>query len=120
MHSCARIPRRSSLLAAASVIALAVCTAQVHAQTAGGGQPQSSVILPAPQQPFAGTIGRTPAESKPDFPKQVTGPQGAPNIVVIMTDDVGFGASSTFGGPIPTPAFDQLAQQGLRYNQFHT
>jgi arylsulfatase A-like enzyme len=118
--SSARCLRHSHLLAAASIVALAICSAQVQAQTATAGQPQSSIILPAPQQPFAGAIGRTPADSKPDFPKQVTAPQGAPNIILIMTDDVGFGASSTFGGPIPTPTFDQLAQQGLRYNQFHT
>ena len=52
-------------------------------------------------------------KSEKDFPK------GAPNILLIMTDDVGFGASSTFGGPIPTPTFDRLAAAGLRYNQFH-
>ncbi|XHS00637.1 arylsulfatase [Sphingomonas sp. DBB INV C78] len=45
---------------------------------------------------------------------------GAPNVLLIMTDDVGFGASSAFGGPIPTPTFDALAKQGLRYNQFNT
>src|SRR5262245_18414355 len=120
MRSYVRIPRSSQLLVAASVATLAICSAQVRAQTAGGAKPQTSVILPEPQQPFAGSVGRTPAESKPDFPKQITAPPGPPNIILIMTDDVGFGASSTFGGPIPTPAFDQLAQQGLRYNQFHT
>ncbi len=44
----------------------------------------------------------------------------APNVLLILTDDVGFGASSTFGGPVPTPTFDRLAQRGLRYTQFHT
>jgi arylsulfatase A-like enzyme len=77
-------------------------------------------MLPRPEQPFRGVIGRTPGDSKPDFPKPVEAPKGAPNIVVILTDDVGFGAISTFGGPIPTPTFDQVAQTGLRYNQFHT
>jgi arylsulfatase len=47
-------------------------------------------------------------------------PPGAPNVLLIMTDDVGFGAASTFGGPIPTPTFDSLARAGLRYNEFHT
>ncbi len=77
-------------------------------------------MLPRPEQPFRGQIGRTPANSKPDFPKPIEAPRGAPNVVLILTDDVGFGAASTFGGPIPTPTFDQIAQNGLRYNQFHT
>ncbi|MDC0739386.1 arylsulfatase [Cognatishimia sp. SS12] len=47
-------------------------------------------------------------------------PAGAPNILIIMTDDVGFAASSTFGGPVPSPTFDALAEDGLRYNGFHT
>ena len=56
----------------------------------------------------------------PGFPAAPTAPKGAPNVLLIMTDDVGFAASSTFGGPIPTPTFDRLAAVGLRYNQFHT
>ena len=81
-----------------------------------GGSP----ILPAPERPFGGVIGRTAKESKPDFPKAVTAPKGAPNVLLIMTDDTGFGAASTFGGPIPTPALDRVAQRGLLYNTFHT
>jgi arylsulfatase A-like enzyme len=77
-------------------------------------------VLPYPQQPFKGKIGRTAKESTPDFPTGVVAPKGAPNVLLIMPDDVGFGASSTFGGPIPTPTFDRLAQSGLRYNTFHT
>ncbi|MFH0303023.1 arylsulfatase [Bradyrhizobium sp. 31Argb] len=81
-----------------------------------GGYP----VLPPPEAPFLGTIGRTAKDSTPDFPKEVKAPKGAPNILLILTDDVGFGASSTFGGPIPTPTLDRLATNGLRYNQFHT
>jgi arylsulfatase len=77
-------------------------------------------VLPKPEPPFKGKIGRTVKESTPDFPKEVQAPPGAPNVLLILTDDVGFGASSTFGGPIPTPAFDNLAASGLRYNMFHT
>src|ERR1039457_2648985 len=77
-------------------------------------------VLPYPQQPFKGKIGRTAADSTPDFPKDVHAPKGAPNVLLIMTDDVGWGASSTFGGPIPTPTYDKLAKAGLRYNTFHT
>lgn len=77
-------------------------------------------ILPRPEQPFEGKIGRTAKDSTPDFPKGVTAPNGAPNVLLILTDDVGFGASSTFGGPIETPNFQRLADSGLRYNMFHT
>lgn len=76
--------------------------------------------LPIPQVPFKGKIGLTPADSVKDFPVEVHAPEGAPNVLLILTDDVGFGASSTFGGPIPTPTFDRLAKAGLKYNQFHT
>jgi arylsulfatase len=77
-------------------------------------------VLPKPEAPFRGKIGRTVKDSIPDFPKGVEAPKGAPNILLILTDDVGFGASSTFGGPIQTPTLQQLADQGLRYNMFHT
>jgi arylsulfatase len=77
-------------------------------------------VLPRPDPPFGGKIGVTTQDSKVDFPKEVEAPKGAPNILVILTDDVGFGASSTFGGPIPTATMDRLAQQGLRYTRFHT
>lgn len=66
-------------------------------------------------------IGRTVEQSSaPHWPSLRTPPERAPNVLLIMTDDVGFGASSTFGGPIPTPTFDALAERGLSYTQFHT
>src|ERR1700730_5581455 len=77
-------------------------------------------VLPRPEQPFKGHIGRTVEESTTDFPQEVKAPKGAPNVLLILTDDVGFGASSTFGGPVPTPTMDRLANEGLRYTQFHT
>jgi arylsulfatase len=77
-------------------------------------------ILPLPEPPFKGQIDRIATSSKPDFPREVKPPKGAPNVLLIMTDDVGFGAASTFGGPIPTPTMDKLAKRGLRYNRFHT
>src|SRR6516164_1132513 len=64
--------------------------------------------LPRPEPPFKGHIGRTAKDSVPDFPKEVQPPKGAPNILLILTDDVGYGASSTFGGPISTPTFDRI------------
>jgi len=77
-------------------------------------------VLPKPEQPFKGNVGRTAKESTPDFPKPLTAPNGAPNVLLIMPDDVGWSAASTFGGPIPTPNFDKLANSGLRFNNFHT
>lgn len=77
-------------------------------------------VLPRPEQPFEGKIGRTVKDSTPDFPKDVAAPPNAPNVLLIITDDVGFGATSTFGGPIQTPNFQRLADNGLRYNMFHT
>ncbi len=77
-------------------------------------------FLPIPEKKFEGTIGRTVEESKPDKPAIIYPPEGAPNVVIVMLDDVGFGASDVFGGPVPMPALRQVADEGLRYNQFHT
>jgi Sulfatase len=95
---------------------------KVYAQEKSAEKPQTggSLILPPPEPSFGGVLGRKISESKPDFPKSVRAPEGAPNVLLIMTDDTGFGAASTFGGPIPTPALDRVAKSGLRYNQFHT
>ena len=90
---------------------------------AGGalvGNAAAQEVLPAPPAPFKGQIGLSAQDSKSDFPKPVEAPKGAPNIVLILLDDVGFGASSTFGGPCDTPTMDKLAKSGLRYTQFHT
>jgi arylsulfatase len=86
--------------------------------TAFAAQAQS--VLPRPEAPLQSYVGRTPEESAPPaWPAYPQAPKGAPNVIVILTDDVGFGASSTFGGPVPTPTFDALAKSGLRYNEFH-
>jgi arylsulfatase A-like enzyme len=71
-------------------------------------------------QPYQGVVGRTLAESKEWWPDPVKAPTGAPNVVWILLDDVGYGAAGTFGGPISTPTFDALAANGLRYTNFHT
>ena len=84
------------------------------------GTPSNGEPLPKPDAPFNGKIGRTVKDSKPDFPKGVKAPAGAPNILLILTDDVGFGATSVFGGPIQTPNFQRVADRGLRYNCWHT
>src|SRR5229473_2592536 len=73
------------------------------------GEAKAQDVLPRPEQPFKGHVGRTVDESTKDFPQEVKAPKGAPNVLLILTDDVGFGASSTFGGPVPTPTMDRLA-----------
>lgn len=80
----------------------------------------ADVVLPQPAPPFAGKIGRTYKESTPDYPKPLAAPQGAPNVLLILTDDTGFGHAGTFGGAAATPVLDRLAAGGLRYNRFHT
>jgi arylsulfatase len=77
-------------------------------------------ILPQPPAPFAGSISPAARDSTPAWPPTLGAPEGAPNVLLIITDDVGFGAPSTFGGVIPTPTLDGVAASGLRYTQFHT
>ncbi|WP_375195192.1 arylsulfatase [Sphingobium sp.] len=84
------------------------------------GATLNRAILPPPPPAFRGTIGQTYKDSRPYYAPQVKAPAGAPNVVVVLTDDVGFGAASTFGGPVPTPNLDRLAARGLRYTRFHT
>ncbi len=85
-----------------------------------GGVASAQEVLPVPPAPFKGQIGLSAKDSTPDFPEPIQAPKGAPNIVLVLLDDVGFGASSTFGGPIETPTLERLAKSGLRYTQFHT
>src|SRR5258708_2080283 len=83
----------------------------------GSGAKRS--LLAQTTQPYQGLVGRTLAESKEWWPEPVKAPAGAPNVVWILLDDVGFGAPGTFGGLIQTPSFDALAANGLRYTNFH-
>jgi arylsulfatase len=77
-------------------------------------------VLPKPAQPFRGTINLRARDSKSDFPQPVKAPAGAPNILLVLLDDVGYGATSTFGGPCQTPTLTKLGENGLKYNHFHT
>jgi arylsulfatase A-like enzyme len=76
--------------------------------------------LPAPEPKFGGVIKEEVKDSKTWWPPRVVPPKGAPNVLLIMTDDQGYGVSSTFGGVIPTPSVDRIAKAGLRYTQFHS
>ena len=77
-------------------------------------------VLPIPEAPFQGKIGATVQESTADFPKPVEAPPNAPNVLIVILDDVGFGHAGTFGGAVSTPTMDRLAKDGLRFTQFHT
>src|SRR6201991_3681192 len=76
--------------------------------------------IPASPPKFGGVIKENAKDSKPWWPPTVVPPKGAPNVLLIMTDDQGYGVSGTFGGIIPTPALDRIAKSGLRYTQFHS
>ncbi len=104
------------------LMSLAVTAQQI---TGVPGSPSATMTisgkqLPPPDPKFGGVIRPNAARSKPWWPPRVVPPKGAPNVLLIMTDDVGFGAPSTFGGVIPTPALDRIAKTGLRYTQFHS
>ena len=83
----------------------------------GGASAQD--VLPMPPAPFKGQIGLSVKDSKPDFPRPVQAPKGAPNVLLIMLDDVGFAQLGPFGSDIATPTLDRLAGEGLRFNRFH-
>src|SRR4030095_11826500 len=76
--------------------------------------------IPPTPLPCGAVIKEAATDSKPYWPPRVVPPKGAPNILLIMTDDQGYGVSGTFGGVIPTPALDRVANAGLRYTQFHS
>ena len=106
---------------------LVAAATSLRAQQINGtpGSPDATVVidgkqLPPPPLPFGGVIKESATDSKPYWPPRIVSPKGAPNILLIMTDDQGYGISGTFGGVIPTPALDRVAKAGLRYTQFHS
>ncbi|TAV14822.1 arylsulfatase [Rhizobium ruizarguesonis] len=116
-----------TLLLTSFLISTGFYIAPIHAQTVTGtpGSPSATTTidgryLPNPPEAFGGEINLSAKDSKPYWPPQIVPPKGAPNILLIMTDDAGYGVSGTFGGVIPTPALDRIAQSGLRYTQFNS
>lgn len=77
-------------------------------------------VLPQPEATFSGVIRTLAADSVQSFPRPPAAPKGAPNVIIILLDDVGYGQMGTFGSPIPTPALDALAKDGLRFTQLNT
>jgi len=103
------VARAWMALATFAALAALTCSSAALAQS----------VLPRPEPAFAGTTERTLEGSKPDYPSPLRPPPGAPNVVVVLIDDAGFGNPATFGGPVQTPTLDALAARGLRYNRFH-
>ena len=119
--------RQQSIVIAISLSATALLASSSGAQQVTGqlGSPSATTTisgkqLPPPDPKFGGVIKEKASESTAWWPPRVVPPKGAPNVLLIMTDDEGFGAPSTFGGVIPTPALDRIANAGLRYTQFHS
>ncbi len=111
-----------------SVFSIALLSSVLSFSAPGSGQervawptPATPSVLPRPDFHFPGNVGRTVEDSAPaQFPQPVQAPEGAPNVVLILLDDVGYGEFATFGGGIASPTMDALAKEGLRYTRFHT
>ena len=117
--------KATTLLSTTAFLIIACMPAGAQQTTGVPGSPDATTTidgryLPPPPQKFEGEINLNAAQSKPAWPARVVPPQGAPNILLIMTDDVGFAAPSTFGGVIPTPSLDRIAANGLSYTNFHS
>jgi len=111
--------------AAMSIFALGCFSVSAQQVTGVPGSPSATTTiegkqLPPPDPKFGGMIKEKASESTPWWAPRVVPPKGAPNVLLIMTDDQGFGAPGTFGGVIPNPAMDRIAQAGLRYTNFHS
>jgi len=109
----------------AALVVLGSVPASAQQVTGVSGSPSATTTidskqLPPPPPNFGGVIKEKASESTPWWPPRVVPPKGAPNVLLIMTDDQGFGAPGTFGGVIPNPAMDRIAQAGLRYTNFHS
>ena len=79
-------------------------------------------VLPIPDKPYAGFVAYDAKDPDSKFPpiEPLRPPKGAPNVLIVLIDDVGFGASSVFGGPCQAPTAERIAKDGLRYTRFHT
>jgi Sulfatase len=114
-----------SMVMGAGLLALGCVSALAQQVTGVPGSPGATTTidgkqLPPPDPKFGGVIEERASQSTPWWAPRVVPPKGAPNVLLIMTDDQGFGAPSTFGGVIPTPAMDRIARNGLRYTNFHS
>jgi arylsulfatase len=115
--SCARNGFHGAAIALGVLLALA---SPASAQPAASGDGLDRTVLPI-QEPAPATITTLDARDAKAPPRfEVKAPAGAPNVVIVLIDDIGFGHSSAFGGPIRMPTLERMAAEGLRYNRFHT
>ena len=114
-ESFVKTPRAAARFAG---LVLAAAFPLVAAGQAAGKLDRTVLPIPEPKRPLYTELDARNVKAPPRF--EVKAPPGAPNVVIVLIDDLGFGAPSTFGGPIATPTLDRLAQDGLRYNNFHT
>ncbi len=113
-------PAIITLLAAAALVTFLEPARGQEPGAPGYAGPVDGKALPPPPPEFGGEIGESAAESRPWWPPLVAPPAGAPNVLLIMLDDAGYGSEITFGGTIPTPTLDRIASAGLRYTTFHS
>ncbi len=112
---------RIKALAISAACVIAPFSAGTVAQEGRPGVTAPQLSLPYAEQKYRGNIGTTYLNSDPaQFPKQVAAPEGAPNILVVLLDDVGFGQFSVSGGGVPAPKMEELAEEGVFFNRFHT
>ena len=114
-----------TLLATSSIIVFGIVSAAAQVTTGVPGSPSATTTidgkqLPSPDPKFGGVIRQKASDSQAWWAPRVVPPKGAPNVLLIMLDDSGYGAPSTFGGVVPTPALDRIAKSGLRYTNFHS
>ena len=108
-----------TVCASAGVMLMGSLGAAGAATTAPPAAPDRTILpIQEPKRPLYTELDARNATMPPNF--AVKAPAGAPNVVIVLIDDLGFGATGTYGGPIPTPTLERLAQNGLRYNNFHT
>jgi arylsulfatase len=117
-------PFKLTAFLALAIAGTSLASAPAFAEQVTGtpGSPSATISisgsqLPPPDPKFGGVIQEGALQSKPWWAPRVVPPKGAPNVLLIITDDAGFGVPSTFGGVIPTPTMDRIAQQGLRFNR---
>ena len=116
---------RTSVLSALTLALLLSTSANAQQTTGVPGSPSATTTidgkrLPAPDPKFGGVIKDGALQSKPWWAPQIVPPKGAPNVLLILVDDAGYGVPGSFGGVIPTPALDRIANAGLRYTNFHS
>ncbi|TWT61680.1 arylsulfatase [Rubinisphaera italica] len=115
-----RLINRVTLAVAGFLLIASFTGYAANAQESPPKRHDSGTAIPLADPAFKGVVRQTFNDSTADYPQPIRAPEGAPNVLLVILDDVGFGMCSTFGGPVPTPNLDKLAGNSLIYNRFHT